>query len=92
MSDYTKAKPSELPDGVLVLEPRSMYDAALVGYTDQPKDHWTRDGGVTVAVYSEAKCVKALMADGMSEEDALEWFSYNTSGAWVGEGTPMFVR
>ena len=25
-------------------------------------------------------------------EDALEWFSYNIQGAWVGEGTPAFIE
>ena len=27
----------------------------------------------------------------MTEEEALEYFDYNVQGAWVGEGTPIFV-
>ena len=27
----------------------------------------------------------------MTEEDALEYFSYNVQGSYVGEGTPIYV-
>ncbi len=40
-------------------------------------------------IYSIKKCIEILMQD-MSEEDALEHFSYNVSGAWVGEKTPIW--
>ena len=26
----------------------------------------------------------------MTYEDAVEFFEFNTTGAWVGEGTPLF--
>jgi len=29
--------------------------------------------------------------DGMTEEEAIEYFEFNVTGAWVGEGTPAFV-
>ena len=29
--------------------------------------------------------------DGMSYEDAIEFFEYNTIGSWMGEGTPLFA-
>jgi hypothetical protein len=90
---YTRCKAADLPEGLslLVLEPRETYDKAIVGYTDTPKDHWPRKGGTTVAVYSRRRCITALRKDGMTEDDAVEWFEYNTSGAWMGEGTPVFV-
>ena len=28
----------------------------------------------------------------MSEEEAQEYFEHNTIGAWVGEGTPLFIH
>lgn len=28
----------------------------------------------------------------MTKEDAVEFFEFNIIGAWVGEGTPIFVR
>ena len=29
--------------------------------------------------------------DGMTQEEALEFFEFNVVGAWVGEQTPIFV-
>jgi hypothetical protein len=56
-----------------------------------------------VAVYDREKCVDAL-AEEFSEDnseyvdedsdpytDASEFFSFNTEGAWVGEGTPIII-
>lgn len=40
-------------------------------------------------IYSVSMCIEILMRD-MSEEDALEYFSYNVSGAYVGEKTPIW--
>lgn len=41
-------------------------------------------------IYSVRKCIEILMED-MSEEEALEYFSYNVSGAYVGEQNPYLV-
>lgn len=40
-------------------------------------------------IYSISKCIDILMED-MSDEDALEHFYYNVSGAYVGEQTPIW--
>ena len=40
-------------------------------------------------VYSVSKCIEILTRD-MSEEDAIEHFNYNVSGAYVGEKTPIW--
>ena len=40
-------------------------------------------------VYSVRKCIEILTRD-MSEEDAIEHFNYNVSGAYVGEKTPIW--
>ena len=45
-----------------------------------------------LAVYNRNKCIEILMKDGMSEEEAEEYFQYNVEGAWVGENTPMFLQ
>ena len=29
--------------------------------------------------------------DGMSEEEAYEYYNFNMLGAWVGDGTPAFI-
>ena len=40
-------------------------------------------------IYSVKKCIEILMRD-MSEEDAIEHFSFNISGGYVGEKTPIW--
>jgi hypothetical protein len=45
-----------------------------------------------LVVYDAERCVEILMNNGdMSYEDALEFFDFNTLGAWAGEGTPLFL-
>ena len=61
------------------------YERALVGFTCG----W----GNTRAVYEWGKCIQILMnRDGMSYEDAVEFFDFNTAGAYVGESTPEIVN
>jgi hypothetical protein len=40
-------------------------------------------------IYSVSKCIEILKQE-MSELDALEHFTYNVSGAYVGEKTPIW--
>lgn len=35
-------------------------------------------------VYSVSKCLDTLVADGMSAEEALDFFNFNVSGSYVG--------
>ena len=59
------------------------YEAALIGITE---------GTNPVAVYDSGLCIECLMKQGMTREDAVEWFYYNTIGAYVGEKTPLFLK
>ena len=44
-------------------------------------------------VYSVKKVLEILMTrDGMSYEEAREFFEFNIVGAYVGPGTPVFVE
>ena len=46
-----------------------------------------------VAVYSMSKCLDILMErDGMTDEEAMEYFTFNVTGAYVGENTPVFLE
>jgi hypothetical protein len=46
-----------------------------------------------LAVYSKDKVIKILMGNGdMTQDEAVEYFEFNVQGAWVGEGTPMFLE
>lgn len=62
------------------------FEDALLGWAQ-------RCGKPHVAIYDYDKCIEILMTrDGMTLEDAIEFFEFNTVGAWVGEGTPMFMK
>ena len=46
-----------------------------------------------VAVYDRQRCVEVLVErDGMTWEEADEFVSYNVEGAFVGEGTPLYLQ
>ena len=46
-----------------------------------------------VAVYDVDKCIDILKeTSGMTQEEALEWFEFNTLGSYVGEYTPRFIK
>ncbi len=61
------------------------FDDAIIGVSVQASKHET-------VAYDHSKCVAILMKrDGMTEEDAEEYTSFNVTSAWVGEGTPVFV-
>lgn len=63
------------------------FDDAFVGTTI------SAFGRKQVALYDYDKCILILMHDNhMSEEDAIEYFDFNVIGAWVGEGTPIFIN
>lgn len=40
-------------------------------------------------IYSTSKCIEILMRD-MSQTDAIEYFNFNVSGAYMGEKTPIW--
>lgn len=44
-----------------------------------------------VAVYDDHLCVQSLIEEGMGEEEAIEYFEYNTRGSYVGENSPVFL-
>ena len=59
-------------------------DEAFLGITDDSPPR---------AVYDQKKIIDILVTrDGMTEEEAEEFFSYNISGAYVGEQTPLYVH
>jgi hypothetical protein len=45
-----------------------------------------------LAVYDRDKCIEILESQGMTPEEAQEYFYYNTQGAYVGEQTPIFLE
>mgnify|MGYP003624353149 FL=1 len=67
-----------------------------------PDDQFTKADGLDGAIigvdentmrliYSQRKVKELLMKnDGMTDEEAHEWFEYNIQSAYVGEGTPIW--
>jgi hypothetical protein len=61
------------------------FDDAVIGIAE-------RCSQPALVVYDAQKCIDILAErDGMSLEDAQEFFEFNTLGAWVGENTPLFL-
>jgi len=61
------------------------FEEAIVGVAE-------RCGQPSLVVYDAEKCLSILQdRDGMSREDAIDYFGFNTLGAWVGEHTPLFL-
>lgn len=71
-----------IEDAILLAEG---FEDAFIGIGQQFNRHF--------AIYDRAICIKILMErDNMSEDDAEEYFEFNVAGAFVGHGTPIFMR
>lgn len=80
----------EILDTVAELNPEALLadglESAIVGWT-------LNHHAPTRVVYDYDKCVAALVErDGMSPEEADEFLSFNTLGAYVGENGPVYVK
>lgn len=43
-------------------------------------------------IYSVKKCIEILIEEGLTYEDAMEHFSFNVSGSYVGGETPIWCQ
>jgi hypothetical protein len=60
------------------------FEDALIGFVDVFNK--------TIALYDKQKCLDILIQrDGMTEEEAFEFFDYNVTGSYDGEHTPAFA-
>ncbi len=66
-------------DGFLIADG---FDEAIIGVDEQSMR----------LVYSVSKCIAILKEEGMEEEEALEHFSFNVAGSYVGEQTPIWCN
>ena len=63
-------------------------DDAIMGLADV----FTSEGASAVVAYDKQKIIEILMKrDDMGDEEAEEFYQYNIAGAYVGEGTPVFI-
>jgi len=64
------------------------FDECVIGVANIWRDQVT----VEVLVYSADAMIEILrLNDGMSEEEALEYFEFNIEGAYIGIDTPVLV-
>ena len=50
-----------------------------------------RIGQEPIICYDTNKVLDQMVKDGMTYEEAVEYFEYNQLGSWVGERTPCFL-
>lgn len=58
------------------------FDSAIIGI----------DESSMRLIYSVSKCIEILINESMTEEEAREYFSFNVSGSYVGEKTPIWCN
>lgn len=68
----------------LRLEPREDFDPCVVGLV--------RQFNTTFLLYSTQRILEMFMQQGMTYEEATEYFEFNTVGAWMGPRTPLFLQ
>lgn len=70
--------------GALFMEPRASYDRAIAGIAERIN--------LSVVAYDRQQVIKVLMEDsGMDHDEACEFYEFNIAGAWLGEGTPVYL-
>lgn len=70
-------------DTAVLLEPQSQFNKCIIGVS-----------GTNVIVYSSQDCIQSFVELGMSDDDAVEYFHYNTIRAMEyvkEEDRPIFV-
>ena len=82
--DHILEELAEINADAIVLEPQSTFNRAIVGSDTDSR-----------LVYSVTKIIRALVdEDGMDEQEALEWFEFNTLGTFSGMDNinkPIFI-
>ena len=64
------------------------FDDCIIGFAEV----WDGNEQVCRVVYNASDMYQKLMAvDGMSAEEAQEYFDYNIHGAYVGKATPIYM-
>lgn len=76
-----------IPEQLAEMDPSILladgYDAALIGYVEIFNN--------VIALYDRMKYIELLAEQGMSFDEAVEYFEFNVVGAYVGEKTPAFA-
>lgn len=60
------------------------FDDAILGVSE-------RFGSEPIVCYDKSKVLSKLQSEGMTYEEAVEYYEFNIIGAYVGEKTPEFI-
>lgn len=72
------------PDQEFIFLEGEEMDEALIGVC-------RRFGQPDILAYDLEKVLDIFVDQGMTREEAVEFFEFNTIGAWVGDLTPAFI-
>jgi hypothetical protein len=77
------------PEEIEEINPEALlcdgFDEAIIGMAE-------RINLGPIVAYDVDKMIDIMIErDGMTYEDAIEYFDYNILGAWMGENTPVYV-
>ncbi len=91
-----KSKPKLALDRIQnCIEEQLSYDEEIMladGFEDAFIGIARKYGLPPFAVYDRTKCIKMLIEQEMTEEEAEEFFEFNIAGAYLGENTPAFIN
>ena len=78
------------PEEIAEINPEALlcdgFDEAIIGMAE-------RINLGPVVAYDVDKMIDIMVErDGMTYEDAMEYFDYNILGAWMGENTPVYIQ
>ena len=79
--ELTRDLIDELAEGAIILEG---FDDCIIGITEE-------FGNDNRLLYSLKKMIDKMVSDGMTEEEALEFYCYNIKGGDFGEQNPIFL-
>jgi hypothetical protein len=75
---------------------KEMFDEEVLfleGFDDAIIGQCSRINLGPVAAYNVEKILQIMIErDGMTYEDAYEYYEYNIRGAWMGENSPVFIE
>jgi len=63
------------------------FEDAFIGFADRPSLP-------RLAIYDKNKCIEILIKQGMTNQDAIDYFMFYEEDSWVGEGDeiPLFLN
>jgi len=86
MTTTTKSRFSQIREFLAEMNPEAIlfdgFEEALIGVASQFSNG-------PLALYDRDKCIDVLVHDGMTWEQAEEYFSFNTEGSYLGPNTPI---